>query len=201
MKTYDIKMLFPNLPLELNLAILAKMNIVTILKCMEVSKKIYFFLKEDVLTKIYPYFNFEKEDIRLLHCAIMYEKRNIIKWLINHKIYYPKKSSIPNPFYRYPRSIVPVDYTLSLSVFYSSFSIMKFLVESGIQPIFQTALFGLELKIAEDINDQQKLLYLRQLQIFKKISRTSFINYDYAIFNFKRFANQYKRNKSILIKK
>lgn len=189
-------MLFSNLPLELNLEIFGKMKIETIIKCMGISKKIYFFLKEHIFPKIYPYFNFEKEDIRYLHCAIMYEKRDIIRWLINHKIYSPEKSHILNPFYRYPHVLYPNDYTLALSVLYSSFSIMKFLVDSSIQPVKQRALYGLEVKIAESINDQQKLLYLRQLPLFKNINKFSFINKDYMLFNFKRFANQYKRYRS-----
>ena len=91
-------MLFSNLLLEMNLQILGRMNLETIFKLMSVSKKFYFFLKQEIFPKIYPYFDFSNEPIRYLHCAIMYEKREIIKWLMGHNIYSHEKSRIDNSF-------------------------------------------------------------------------------------------------------
>ena len=165
--------LISQLPTDLNLQILALLEIPEIIRCQQLSRSIYWSFRREVFPNHY-YFDFSSTPIKYLHWTIMYNKEDIIKWLINHYIWNAGKFITLRQLDRTFNTlrINCADITLALAVIFSPKRIIQFLHENKVRPIgfMDNPLFsfeGLEIALAKKYRDNE-IVYLLEKTIYKR---------------------------------
>ena len=190
---------------DVNLQILALLDLPDIIGCQFLSRSIYWSFRRNIFPNHF-YFDFSKTNIKYLYYAIMYNKETIIKWLISHDIWNPSKFVILEQYYltlalhRYIlHRINYSDITMALATIYASKRIIQFFHEKKVKTIgfMDNPLFsfeGIELALAKKCRGND-IIYLFNNVIDKKRNKYNDNISDYRLELFIWHANKYKRAK------